>query len=359
MTRDNDGSLCAFVNRCAHRGAIVCRELTGNKTVHTCVYHQWAYEPNGKLVGVPFRRGLGGKGGYPADFKIEDHNLQTLRVGSVKGMVFGTLEAATEPLETYLGPQMIENIDRVMCRPIRVLGTTRQLMYGNWKLYAENTRDAYHGGLLHLFYPTFNIYRPMQESHTVMDDRRWHNHFAVLKPSGTEGIEDYKSAKGMREIDEKATLADPSVIEFKKDIGDRVALSIQSLFPSVVLQQILNALAVRHVVPRGPKEVELIWTFFGYEDDSAEMLTHRLKHGNLVGAAGYISMEDGEAVELVQRGIVRDENESSFVEMGGLGAENLDSVGSDENSIRGFWKAYREIMGFQPDKPKNTSASAA
>jgi len=359
LTRDKDGSLHSFVNRCAHRGAIVCRELTGNKAVHTCVYHQWAYEPSGKLVGVPFRRGLGGKGGYPADFKMEDHGLTTLRVDAMKGMVFATFDPATESLAEYLGPSMIENIERVMCRPIRVLGTTRQLMFGNWKLYSENTRDSYHGGLLHLFYPTFNIYRPMQESHTVMDARRWHNHFTVLKPTGTEGIEDYKSAKGMRVIDEKATLADPSVIEFKKDIGDRISLSIQSLFPSVVLQQILNALAVRHVVPRGPKEVELIWTFFGYEDDSEEMLTHRLKHGNLVGAAGYISMEDGEAVELVQRGIIRDEDESSFVEMGGLGAEDLDRVGSDENSIRGFWKAYREIMGFHPANTAKPAASAA
>ena len=346
LTRDEDRSLNAWVNRCAHRGAVVCRELSGSKAVQTCVYHQWAYDLRGNLIGAPFRRGVAGKGGYPADFRLEDHGLRKLRVESLHGMVFGTFDASMPALAEYLGPAMVENVERVLGhREVRILGTTRQLMRGNWKLYAENTRDSYHGGLLHLFYPTFGIFRPMQRSATVMDERRWHNHFTVAAASGEEDLGAYKSAAGMRAVDETARLADPSVVEFKNDLGDGISLSIQSLFPNVVLQQILNALAVRQVVPRGPGEVEVVWTFFGYQDDSEEMTRHRLKHGNLVGAAGFISMEDGEAVEIVQRGIAGAAEESSFIEMGGRGVENLDAIGSDENSIRGFWKAYREIMG--------------
>ena len=345
LTRDGDGSMHAWVNRCAHRGAIVCRELAGNRALQTCVYHQWAYDVRGNLVGVPFRRGVAGKGGYPADFRLEEHGLRKLRVESAHGMVFGTFVESMPPLAEYLGSAMLENVERILGRrKIRILGTTRQLMKGNWKLYAENTRDSYHGGLLHLFYPTFGIFRPMQRSSTKMDGRRWHNHFAVSTASGDEDLAAYRSAAGMRAVDGQARLQDPSVIEFKKDLGDGISLSIQSIFPNVVLQQILNALATRQIVTRGPSEVEIVWTFFGYEDDSEEMTRHRLKHGNLVGAAGYISMEDGEAVEIVQRGIVGAADDASFIEMGGRGCEDLDAIGSDENSIRGFWKAYREIM---------------
>uniref|UniRef100_UPI00356B1E64 Rieske 2Fe-2S domain-containing protein n=1 Tax=Immundisolibacter sp. TaxID=1934948 RepID=UPI00356B1E64 len=70
MTRGDDGAIQAWVNRCAHRGALVCRELRGNNAAgtYTCVYHQWSFDARGDLVGVPFRKGLGGKGGYPADF---------------------------------------------------------------------------------------------------------------------------------------------------------------------------------------------------------------------------------------------------------------------------------------------------
>ncbi len=47
VTRDKEGGLNAFVNRCAHRGAMVCRELNGNRPTHTCIYHQWSYARSG------------------------------------------------------------------------------------------------------------------------------------------------------------------------------------------------------------------------------------------------------------------------------------------------------------------------
>ena len=37
VTRDAGGELHAWVNRCAHRGAIVCREPRGNAADFTCV----------------------------------------------------------------------------------------------------------------------------------------------------------------------------------------------------------------------------------------------------------------------------------------------------------------------------------
>ena len=63
VTRDKEGGLNAFVNRCAHRGAMVCRELSGNRPNHTCIYHQWSYDLKGNLTGVPFKKGIGGVGG--------------------------------------------------------------------------------------------------------------------------------------------------------------------------------------------------------------------------------------------------------------------------------------------------------
>ena len=57
VTRTPQGALAAWVNRCAHRGAIVCRVPRGNAISHSCVYHQWSYDTQGNLTGVPFRRG--------------------------------------------------------------------------------------------------------------------------------------------------------------------------------------------------------------------------------------------------------------------------------------------------------------
>ena len=39
------------------------------------------------------------------------------------------------------------------------------------------------------------------------------------------------------------------------------------MFPSFVLQQIRNSLAVRRLVPQGLEKTELVWTCFGFDDD--------------------------------------------------------------------------------------------
>lgn len=346
MTRDEEGHIHAWVNRCAHKGAQVCRDRHGHSEdgTFTCVYHQWAYDAKGDLKGVPFRRGLKGVGGYEKDFDMSQHGLRQLQVATVAQMVFASFDQNAPDLESFLGEKMCANIDRIMHKPIKLIGHARQHMKGNWKLYSENSRDAYHGGLLHLFYPTFGIYRQSQESEGVLNDEGYHNYFNVSAPKQAVDYEDYKQ-EANREMQGAHELKDARVLKFVPERDDGVALSIQSLFPSVVLQQIQNTLAARQVLPKSVNETELVWTYFGFEDDTEEMDQHRLRNINLVGPAGFISMEDGEAVELCQNGVHRDEKERSFIEMGGIEAAPYTSpMGMDENAVRGFWKGYRQVM---------------
>jgi len=105
-------------------------------------------------------------------------------------------------------------------------------------------------------------------------------------------------------------------------------------------------LATRHILPKAPDKFELIFTFFGYEDDDEEMQKIRIKQANLVGPAGYISMEDGYATELVQRSIVGESDGSSYIELGGKGIENQENLVT-ETGIRGFYRYYRELMALQ------------
>ncbi len=74
-----------------------------------------------------------------------------------------------------------------------------------------------------------------------------------------------------------------------EEFGDHIQLQILSVFPGFILQQIHNCLAVRHVVPRGVGKMDLVWTYFGFADDTPEMNRRRLKQQNLVGPAGFIS----------------------------------------------------------------------
>ena len=64
---------------------------------------------------------------------------------------------------------------------------------------------------------------------------------------------------------------------------------------------------------------------------------------NLVGPAGYISMEDGAATGFVQRGVAASPERASVIEMGGSSVASGDSR-ITETAVRGLWKAWRSHM---------------
>jgi anthranilate 1,2-dioxygenase large subunit len=92
--------------------------------------------------------------------------------------------------------------------------------------------------------------------------------------------------------------------------------------------------------------MELYWTYFGYEDDDESMSAHRLRQSNLCGPGGYISMEDGEAVEIVHRATLRQLDAHARVEIGGKGVISDSPNLVTEVPIRGFYSYYHELMGF-------------
>src|SRR5437016_12483363 len=47
VTRDGDGALHAFENRCAHRGSLLCITESGEARNITCIYHNWTYDLSG------------------------------------------------------------------------------------------------------------------------------------------------------------------------------------------------------------------------------------------------------------------------------------------------------------------------
>jgi anthranilate 1,2-dioxygenase large subunit len=113
VNRARDGKVHAFVNRCAHRGATVQRLIHGNAKSHVCCYHHWGYNLEGNLVGVPFARGVEGKGGLPEDFDKSEHCLRKLRVETLNGVIFGTFAAELEPLKDYLDTTFVNQLKRL------------------------------------------------------------------------------------------------------------------------------------------------------------------------------------------------------------------------------------------------------
>nr|ART36132.1 B173 [uncultured bacterium] len=345
VSRNGNGEISCLVNRCAHRGALVCRERKGNSDLHTCIYHQWAFDPDGNLAGIPFRRGVGGNGGYPKDFNPADHGLKKLRVETYNGLIFATFDQSTPPLLEFLGAEVVQMLDRICGKPLKLLGYHRQYIHGNWKLYLDNTRDPYHASLLHLFHATFGLIRTSQIGASHVDSGPgWHSIITTQGGSDNDKLDAYENA-GLRTYQPGTFhLQDASLLRGRKEFDDAVTLVIMSVFPSLVVHQISNTLCFRQVLPKATDETELVWHFFGYEDDDAEMQEIRLKQMNLVGPAGLISMEDGEAIEIVQRAIQGEGDGQAVLEMGGRETESAEHLVT-EAAIRCMWKAYRETMG--------------
>jgi anthranilate 1,2-dioxygenase large subunit len=343
VSRDSDGELYAFENRCAHRGALIALESRGNAKAFTCVYHAWSYDRQGNLKEVAFKEGIKGKGGMPPSFCLEQHNPRKLRLAEAFGVVFGSFSNDVPPLEEDLGEEIYSRIGRVLGnRTPVVLGRYTQTLPNNWKLYIENVKDSYHASILHLFFTTFELNRLSQTGGIIVDPSGGHHvSFSAIDPNGAK-TDDYAS-QDLRS-DAEFKLADPSLLQSFKEFPDTTTLQILSVFPTFVLQQIQNAIAVRQIIPRGTDRTDLHWTLLGFEQDTPDERMTRLKQANLVGPAGYISMEDGCVGGFVQRGIHGAPDEQAIIEMGGGDAESSESRVT-EASVRGFWKAYRARMG--------------
>ena len=347
VNRAEDGSIHAWVNRCAHRGTMVVREPRGNRTSHTCVYHHWCYDLEGNLIGVPFQKGSQGQGGMPDSFNKEDHGLQTYKIATYRGVIFGASHPDVEPLEDYLGPRMLTFLDYLFRKPVEILGYMRQRMPANWKVYWENLNDGYHGGLLHQIPATFGIHRVTQAGVMEMDEHKRHDASYVIYDSDDEET----VRAGYDEttlLDETLTLNDSSIVDWHDEMNDGRILNMMSVFPSIFFQQLSNTLATRQIRPKNPAEFELYWTYFGYTDDTPELRKMRFQQANMVGPAGLISLEDGESGVLIQRAIRRQGEYHSIIAMGGTGPIEDQNHQVSEVPIRGFWKNYCAFMGYAP-----------
>jgi anthranilate 1,2-dioxygenase large subunit len=326
------------------RGALICLDNHGKgKKDFSCVYHAWTYDRQGNLKGVAFKDGVKGKGGMPGSFRMEEHGPRKLRIATLHGLIFGSFSEDVPSLEEYLGEEISSRIERVLGgRTPVVIGRITQALPNNWKLYMENVKDSYHASILHLFFTTFELNKLSQKGAIIVDESGGHH--VSYSAIDREAQKDLEYAKQQLRSESQYRLADPSLLQGFDENQDGVTLQILTVFPTFVLQQIQNAIAVRQIVPRAIGKTDLNWTYIGFADDTPEQRLTRVKQGNLVGPAGYISMEDGCVGGFVQRGIAGASDQEAVLEMGGAEAGSSESRVT-EASVRGFWKAYRSNMG--------------
>ena len=149
LTRGKNGALHVLINRCTHRGAVVCRQAQGNAARFVCGYHAWTFGNDGKCVGVPLSHAYG-----PA-FDLSAQNLNRApRVGKLSRIRLCLPERRGETrcsitsrmraryLDEWIGPWR---------RPLPVVaraGSMRFETHANWKVIYDNAGDGYQPTLL-------------------------------------------------------------------------------------------------------------------------------------------------------------------------------------------------------------------
>jgi salicylate 5-hydroxylase large subunit len=119
---------------------------------------------------------------------------------------------------------------------------------------------------------------------------------------------------------------------------------MMTLFPTLIIQQQVNSLSTRQIIPVGPGAFDFVWTHFGFADDTEEMTERRLRQANLFGPAGFVSADDGEVIEFVQDAFSTNPQARTLSELDGTGVQATPHMVT-ETLIRGMYGYWRGVMG--------------
>ncbi|HEY8122112.1 MAG TPA: aromatic ring-hydroxylating dioxygenase subunit alpha [Myxococcota bacterium] len=141
IARGNDGAVRAFINSCAHRGAQIITDASGNARRFQCPYHAWTYDLDGSLKGVFQEKDFGA-------VDKPSHGLVRLPVLERAGLIW-----------VILDPKSKLSIEKYLCGYDELLAhfgfegwfffSRRSVKGPNWKIAYDGYLDLYHPPILH------------------------------------------------------------------------------------------------------------------------------------------------------------------------------------------------------------------
>ena len=348
VSKHRDGSIRAFLNSCRHRGARVCRADSGNTRNFTCTYHGWSYGNDGGLVNVP-NRDL-----YPESFSPADYGLLPVpRVGTYRGLIFGTWNPDAPPLEEALG-EMAWYLDAMLDRDpegtVVVGGVHKWVLAGNWKLAAEQfATDWYHVTMSHA------------------------SALMVLSPTGKGPKGDLARLTGRQYVDPnghgagfpvhpKSRFDAPVVHEWydyaklRERLGDArvegpMTTGHATVFPNFSYLPVNGSIRIWH--PKGPDRMEVwAWTVLDRSMPEEVREAQRLYNLRTFGPSGIFEQDDGEnwsEVQAIGHGFITRSVRLNY--QMGMGTERDDGVYPGRTSElysdaagRSFYACWRDLM---------------
>jgi len=356
LCRDSAGRVRVFLNACRHRGAMVCRERSGQARGFTCFYHGWSYDRDGRLDGVP------GESSYPPGFDRAALGLaEPARVDAYRDFVFACFDAQAAPLGEYLAGAT-EYIDLVVDQSPSgamevVRGVQEYDIRANWKLLVENSFDDYHLMSTHKTWLDYMkrsgvaIARPPTRGHLMP------SHGVGRALGNGHGVIDNENFRGRpvaKWIPPYGEAAKPVIEALRAELvtrlgaarARRVADTNRNLvvFPNLVLND-GSSVTIRTFDPVGADRMRVRAWALGVKDEAAEARAIRLDSFlTFYGPGGFATPDDVEALESVQKGLATWREAPWSVMTRGLAKEG-EQLNTDELHLRAFWQRWDALMG--------------
>ena len=358
--RADDEQINVFVNRCSHRGNLLCSDDRGSARAFVCKYHGWAFDLEGDLVDVP----------YPAGLTADRKGLgltKLPRIDQYRGFYFASFNENVMPLMEHLG-KSAALIDRACeMSPTGKLklnsGWVQHRFKSNWKMLPENDVDGYHVSFVHPSFAEAIRTRydedalQQNEEDVVSEARYWGmGHTEIDFSKG------YKSLLGWFRADENRY--PQYVANMVKAYGEEVARKKLTMGPPHACIFPNLFLAEGNIGMFEPiSATECIhWHTAMQLEDVEQGVNERFKRQSegALGPAAFLLADDAVIAERAQeafgqsggwldlsRGLDR-EHEEDGVMVGHL---------TDELTNRGFWQHYRSVMTPAPKPARIVKAA--
>lgn len=364
LARGSDGEVRALLNTCTHRGALVCRQPSGNAKSFQCPYHAWTFSNEGELIGVP------GEDAYSAAFDRRELALrQAPRLESYRGFIFISFNPAIEGLVDYLAGAK-EYLDLV-CDQSEVgmeivAGTQLYSMRANWKLLVENSIDGYHAPVTHQRYFEFLAEmgvdaRAMRRSGAGRSLGHGHAVIETAPAPGGRPIASWAPHFGEARKAELAAIRRRLEERFGAERARKMAETNRNLliFPNLIINDIM-AITVRTFFPRTPDYMEITaWALAPIEEQPEHRAMRLDNFLTFLGPGGFATPDDVEMLEACQMGFANREVEWSDISRG---MKRDHPLHNDELQMRAFWRQWHALITLSPTAqtalPQAAAASA-
>ncbi|MEA2640754.1 MAG: hypothetical protein QOF51_2148 [Chloroflexota bacterium] len=352
LTRHANGQIYALLNACRHRGATVCELAYGKSNAFRCPYHGWTYLTNGDLANVPSKEEFG------PYFEQSEYGLDRLpRLATYRGFVFVSFSSAGPDLLDHLGraAQYLDLfVDRAPLREVRATKPVKQRYLGNWKLQLDNFGDNYHPQFVHQAGFSPGQRRPQGNSSTGQQA------VPAARPAGafTRVEKSFAYGHGVTSYGFPRSFGEPpGLAEYVSALSERDGAEAATklaatdlhvfIYPNLFVQTNMNHFRIVKPLAVDHTEVQTYACWLGGASDEYNQANMQLTAG-WGSPAGFVQVDDLEALTRIQRGLKADVNQWVLFKMGR--EEHINQDGDRESSSigdllsRGFYREWARLM---------------